>query len=65
MLGLAITPAVVLADELREGLLVTAPFDLDIVEDFYAVTLQRRFPNPVLERVMGSAAEAGDASPPR
>ncbi|GHE04216.1 LysR family transcriptional regulator [Defluviimonas sp. 20V17] len=63
--GLAITPAVVLADELREGLLVTAPFDLDIVEDFYAVTLQRRFPNPVLERVLGAAAEAGDTGASR
>lgn len=63
--GLAITPAVVLADELRDGLLVTAPFDLDIVEDFYAVTLQRRFPNAVLERVLATTSAAGAAKPPR
>ncbi|OWY17711.1 LysR family transcriptional regulator [Thioclava sp. JM3] len=56
--GLAITPAVVLADELRDGLLVTAPFDLDIGEDFYAVTLQRRFPNPVVTDLIEKAREA-------
>ncbi|OOY21086.1 LysR family transcriptional regulator [Thioclava sp. DLFJ5-1] len=56
--GLAITPAVVLADELREGVLMTAPFDLDIGEDFYAVTLQRRFPNPVVADMLEKAREA-------
>ncbi|MEX1663724.1 LysR family transcriptional regulator [Thioclava sp. 15-R06ZXC-3] len=56
--GLAITPAVVLADELRDGLLVTAPFDLDIGEDFFAVTLQRRFPNPVVAELLEKAREA-------
>lgn len=56
--GLAITPAVVLADELLEGLLMTAPFDLDIGEDFYAVTLQRRFPNPVVADLLDKAREA-------
>ncbi|WP_158967462.1 LysR family transcriptional regulator [Chachezhania sediminis] len=61
--GLALTPAVVLADELRDGLLVTAPFDLDIGEDFYAVTLQRRFPNPVVTDLLDKArkAETSDA----
>ncbi|MPQ95744.1 LysR family transcriptional regulator, partial [Thioclava sp. JE_KL1] len=59
--GLAITPAVVLADELREGLLMTAPFDLDIGEDFYAVTLQRRFPNPVVADMLEKAREAETA----
>ena len=53
--GIAITPAVVLADELREGLLMSAPFDLDIVEDFYAVTSQRRFPNPVVTELLEKA----------
>lgn len=50
--GLAIAPAVVLADELAAGLLRTAPFDLDTVEGFYAVTIRRRFPNPVLESLL-------------
>ena len=68
--GLAITPAVVLADELNEGLLVPSLFDLDIVESFYAVTLQRRFPNPLLETLLASAnatpphAGAATAKPP-
>ncbi|MFD2857426.1 LysR substrate-binding domain-containing protein [Seohaeicola zhoushanensis] len=51
--GLAITPAVVLADELAQGLLVTARFPLDIVESFYAVTAPRSFPHPLLERLIG------------
>ena len=51
--GLAITPAVVLADELSQGLLASAPFPLDIVESFYAVTAPRTFPHPQLERLLG------------
>lgn len=47
-MGLAIAPAVVLADEIRTGLLGTAPFDLEIIESFYAVTVRRSFPHPVL-----------------
>ncbi len=50
--GLAIAPAVVLDDELSAGLLHPAPFDLDIVESFYAVTLPRQFPHPALARVL-------------
>lgn len=46
--GLAVTPTVVMADELAAGTLVTAPFDLDIQERFFALTLRRRFPNPLL-----------------
>lgn len=47
-LGLAVTPAVVLADELAQGVLATAPFPLDVVESFYAVTTPRNFPHPLL-----------------
>jgi len=50
--GLAIAPSVVLADEIAEGLLAPAPFDLDIVESFYAVTPERRFPHPLLQRLL-------------
>ncbi|WP_282025941.1 LysR family transcriptional regulator [Limimaricola cinnabarinus] len=59
-LGLAITPAVVLADELAQGLLASAPFPLDIVESFYAVTAQRTFPHPLLERLIGPLADHRD-----
>ena len=51
--GLAIAPEVVLADELREGRLVQAPHDLAIYETFYAVTIARQFPNPVLRDLFG------------
>ncbi|WP_127107903.1 LysR family transcriptional regulator [Pararhodobacter zhoushanensis] len=56
--GLAITPAVVLADELALGLLATARFPLDIVESFYAVTAPRTFPHPLLERLIAHPMEA-------
>ncbi|MEX3017689.1 LysR family transcriptional regulator [Gymnodinialimonas hymeniacidonis] len=54
--GIAVTPAVVVADELESGRLVSAPFDLGIEERFFAVTLKRTFPHPLLD---GLIAEAG------
>lgn len=51
-LGLAVAPAVVLADEIAQGLLVTAPFDLGISEPFYAVTLPRKYPHPALRSLL-------------
>lgn len=50
--GLAIAPAVVLADELAQGLLSSAPFPLDIVESYYAVTAPRTFPHPLLRELL-------------
>jgi LysR family transcriptional activator of nhaA len=50
--GLAVAPTVVLADEIASGMLKTAPFDLNISESFYAVTIRRSFPHPVLERLV-------------
>lgn len=47
-IGLAVTPAVVIADELSDGRLATAAFPLDIALRFYAVTLRRDFPHPAL-----------------
>lgn len=52
--GVAIAPGVVLADEIASGRLVTAPFDLNIVESFFAVTTRRSFPHPVIERLIGA-----------
>jgi LysR family transcriptional activator of nhaA len=51
--GLALAPEVVVADELASGRLRQAPFDLDIVEAFYAITVPRRFPNPVVAELLG------------
>ncbi|HIF76233.1 MAG TPA: LysR family transcriptional regulator [Sulfitobacter sp.] len=60
-LGLAITPAVVLADELAQGLLASAPFPLDIVESFYAITAPRTFPHPLLEKLIGPLTDHTEA----
>lgn len=53
-LGLAVAPSVVLADEIASGQVETAPFDLDIVEDFHAVTVNRNFPHPVLDSLLNT-----------
>lgn len=58
--GLAITPSVVLADELAQGRLVSAPFPLDIVESFYAVTAPRTFPHPLLGKLVERLENTGN-----
>ena len=60
--GLAIAPAVVLADEIASGRIASAPFDLGIVEPFFAVTLPRKFPHPALEALTHAPAFSPDAS---
>ena len=50
--GLAIAPTVVVADEIANGILQTAPFDLGISEPFFAVTLPRKFPHPALAALL-------------
>jgi LysR family transcriptional activator of nhaA len=50
--GLAIIPPIVVRDELQAGTLVEAARLAGISETFYAVTLQRRFPNPLLAEVL-------------
>ncbi len=46
--GVALAPAVVLEGEIAQGMLQTAPFDLALVESFYAVTPRRSFPHRAL-----------------
>ncbi|QUJ75810.1 LysR family transcriptional regulator [Sulfitobacter albidus] len=46
--GVALAPDVVLADEIASGRIATAPFDLDLTERFYAITVPRGFPHPLL-----------------
>lgn len=50
--GLAVAPTVVLADEIASGRLQTAPFALNIIESFYAVTVRRAFPHPMLAQLV-------------
>ncbi|MEL7281617.1 MAG: LysR family transcriptional regulator [Pseudomonadota bacterium] len=52
--GVAVAPAVVVADEVTAGLLATAPFDLGIEEPFFAVTLPRKFPHPALADLLNA-----------
>ena len=53
--GLAVLPPIVVRDELASGLLVERAQLKDITEQFLAVTLQRRFPNPLALEVMDLA----------
>lgn len=55
--GIAVAPAVVMADEIASGLLTTAPHDLNIHEPFYAVTIPRRFPHPALADLLDADAD--------
>lgn len=50
--GLAIIPPIVVRDELLSGALVEAARLDGIGETFFAVTQQRRFPNPLLAEVL-------------
>lgn len=50
--GLAIIPPIVVRDELSSGLLVEAAKLDGISETFFAVTQERRFPNPLLSEVL-------------
>ena len=59
--GLAVAPPIVLRDELASGLLVEAPHPLPIAETFHAVTVERRFPNPLLATLL--AGERLDGAP--
>jgi LysR family transcriptional activator of nhaA len=51
--GLAVLPPIVVQDELASGLLTEAAMLEGMHESFLAITLQRRFPNPLLAEVLG------------
>ncbi|MEM1378561.1 MAG: LysR family transcriptional regulator [Pseudomonadota bacterium] len=55
--GLAIAPTVVLETEIANGTLKTAPVDLPLREPFYAVTVRRDFPHPLLDELLDRANE--------
>lgn len=54
--GVAIAPRVVVADEINSGMLQTAPFDLEIAEVFYAVTVKRSYPHPLLAGLLAEGS---------
>lgn len=57
--GLAVAPAVVVADELASGRLATASGDLGIRETFHALTIPRTYPHPLLKVLIGRATATG------
>jgi LysR family transcriptional activator of nhaA len=56
--GLAVAPPIVVRDELANGRLVEAASLPGIVETFYAITLERRFPNPLVVQILSGAGGA-------
>ncbi len=50
--GLAVVPPVVVKDELDGGELVEIERLADLRETFFAITMRRRFPNPLLQRLL-------------
>lgn len=55
-IGLAVLPPIVVQDELTTGRLIEAERLPGIGETFYAVTITRRFPNPVLTELLEGRA---------
>jgi len=57
--GLALVAPIVVRDELVQGVLVEAREHPQISETFYAVTLERRFPNPLVAELIAAMAQPG------
>jgi LysR family transcriptional regulator, transcriptional activator of nhaA len=53
-IGVAVLPPIVVVDELANGRLVDAAPLTGITECFSAITLKRRFPSPLLARLLGA-----------
>lgn len=51
-IGLAVVPPIVVKDELAAGLLTEIERFPDLKESFFAITLARRFPNPLLKSLV-------------
>ncbi len=56
-IGLAVVPPIVVNDELKNGRLVEANQLPGVIETFYAVTLARRFPNPLVRELLRAHEE--------
>lgn len=54
-IGLALVAPIVVTDELASGRLVEARAHPQITESFHAVTLRRRFPNPLVQDLLGQS----------
>ena len=54
-IGLAVVPPIVIKDELATGRLAEISPIPELVETFYAVTVTRRFPNPLVGELLDAA----------
>jgi len=54
--GVTLVPPIVVQDELRAGVLEERATVPELHETFYAITLRRRFPNPLLVELLPKAA---------
>ncbi len=61
-LGLGVAPSIVVRDELAAGDLAEIAQLPGLKETFYAITLVRRFPNPVLRSLLGDMEATGAAT---
>jgi LysR family transcriptional activator of nhaA len=53
--GVTLVPPVVVRDELGQGVLVERCPVPGVRETFYAITRDRRFPNPLLAEILGAS----------
>lgn len=60
-IGLAVLPPIVVKDEIAAGVLVEGDQLPDIVETFHAVTMARRFPNPLVRLLLQPTAAPVDS----
>lgn len=60
-LGVAILPPVVVRDELRSGALIEADHLPGVYESFFAVTVERQFPNPLVRNLLSSEAKSDES----
>ena len=60
--ALAVLPPIAVRDELAAGTLIAADELPGIVETFFAITTERRFPNPLLRTLLDNAATSGAAA---
>jgi len=51
-IGLAVVPPIVVKDELHDGTLVEVRQIPELAETFYAITLPRRFPHPLVQQLI-------------
>lgn len=56
--GLAVVPPIVVKDELDSGILLEVEQLASLQETFFAITVPRRFPNPLLATLLRAAADA-------